>query len=90
MISTVAQSTGISDHEVAEGAALATLRVLGSQLAGGPTAALASQLPSAFAEAMPAQEPGECFDLAEFYWRAAQAEGQECTPRAHVHRPGRA
>ena len=78
--SAVDQSAGISDHELAERAVFATLRVLGSRLAGGQTAHLASQLPPAFADAMPAQGPGERFDLAEFYQRVAQIEGHGCTP----------
>jgi len=41
---------------------------------------LASQLPPALAEAMPAEGPGERFDLADFYQRVAEAEGDECTP----------
>jgi uncharacterized protein (DUF2267 family) len=84
--SAVAQSAGISDHEQAERAVVATLRVLGLRLAGGQTANLASQLPPAFADAMPAQGPGERFDLAEFYRRVAEIEGHECTPqRARQH-----
>lgn len=80
IVSAVAQSTGISDHELAERAVRATLVVLGARLAGGQTAHLASQLPAAFADAMPSDGPGERFDLAEFYRRVAQAEGEGCTP----------
>jgi len=80
IVSAVAQSTGISVHELAERAVRATLVVLGARLAGGQTAHLASQLPAAFADAMPSDGPGERFDLAEFYRRVAQAEGEGCTP----------
>jgi uncharacterized protein (DUF2267 family) len=71
IVSAVAQSTGI-DHDHAERAVRATLMVLGSRLAGGQTANVASQLPPALAEAMPAEGPGDRFDLAEFYRRVAQ------------------
>lgn len=86
IVSAVAQSVGIGDHESAERAVRATLMVLGSRLAGGQTANLASQLPPALAEVLPAEGPGERFDLAEFYRRVAAAEGDQCTPeRARQH-----
>ncbi|MGH3788959.1 MAG: DUF2267 domain-containing protein [Pseudonocardiaceae bacterium] len=86
IVSAVAQSAGIGDHKLAERAVRATLMVLGSRLAGGQTSNLASQLPPALAEVMPAEEPGERFDLAEFYREVAAAEGDRCPPeRARQH-----
>jgi uncharacterized protein (DUF2267 family) len=80
-VSAVARSAEIGDQESAERAVRSTLGTLGRRLSGGQTANLASQLPAAFADTMPAQGPGERFDLDEFYRRVAQAEGKGCTPQ---------
>jgi uncharacterized protein (DUF2267 family) len=88
IVSAVAQSTGI-DHGHAERAVRATLTVLGSRLAGGQPANVAAQLPPALAEALPAEGPGERFDLAEFYRRVADAEGGGCRPQ-HARQHARA
>jgi uncharacterized protein (DUF2267 family) len=81
LVSAVAHSAEIPDQKSAERAVRATLGTLGRRLSGGQTANLASQLPAAFADTMPAQGPGERFDLAEFYRRVAEAEGDSCTPQ---------
>ncbi|SRR5579884_1289730 len=78
-VSAVARSAEIGDQELAERAIRATLSALGRRLSGGQTANLASQLPAAFADTMPAQGPGERFNLDEFYRRVAEAEGDGCT-----------
>lgn len=81
LVSAVAHSAEISDQGSAERAVRATLSTLGRRLSGGQTGNLASQLPAAFADTMPAEGPGERFDLAEFYRRVAEAEGDRCTPQ---------
>ena len=79
IISAVRQSAGFDTPEHAEQAVQATLRVLGSRLAGGETSDLAAQLPPGIAEVLPASGPGERFGLDEFYQRVAENEGWGCT-----------
>ncbi|HEX6403103.1 MAG TPA: DUF2267 domain-containing protein [Pseudonocardiaceae bacterium] len=81
LVSAVDHSAEIGDQGSAERAVRATLSTLGRRLSGGQTANLASQLPAAFADTMPAEGPGERFDLAEFYRRVAEAEGDRCPPQ---------
>lgn len=79
IISAVRQSAGLDTPEHAEQAVRATLRMLGSRLAGGETSDLAAQLPPGIAEVLPASGPGERFGLDEFYQRVAENEGWGCT-----------
>ncbi|MBX6391065.1 MAG: DUF2267 domain-containing protein [Frankia sp.] len=65
----------------AEAAVRATLAVLGQRIAGGETKDLASQLPPAFAEALPRSGGGERFGVDEFYRRVAELEGDFCSPQ---------
>lgn len=53
----------------------------GERLAGGEASDLASQLPPALAEALPARGRGGRFDLDEFYRRVAEREGRSCSPQ---------
>jgi uncharacterized protein (DUF2267 family) len=78
LVSAVRQTTGL-DHEQAVRAIHATVRVLGTRLAGGQTGNLGSQLPADLAEELPAEGPGERIDVEEFYRRVAEAEGGDCT-----------
>lgn len=80
IVSAVRKTTEFSNPEDAERAVRATLAVLGERLAGGETSDLASQLPPALAEALPATGLGERFGIDEFYQRVAEREGPGCTP----------
>ncbi len=80
IVSAVRKSTQFSNNEDAASAVRATLAVLGERLAGGETSDLASQLPPALAEALPATGLGERFGLDEFYRRVAEREADGCTP----------
>ena len=80
LVSAVQDTARIPTHDAAEQAVHATLRVLGERLAGGETKDLASQLPPAFADDLPAEGAGERFGVDEFYRRVAQYEPGEGTP----------
>lgn len=77
IVSAVQQSTGIGDQASAERAVRATLKVLGSRLAGGEAHDVAAQLPPGLAEVLPAEGPGERFEVDEFYRRVAAEEGAD-------------
>ncbi len=79
IISAVKESAGFDSPEHAKQAVLATLKVLGSRLAGGETSDLAAQLPPGIAEALPASGPGQRFGINEFYQRVAETEEWGCT-----------
>lgn len=81
IVSAVQQSTGIARHEQAQRAVRATLEVLGHRLRGGETADLASQLPDALADVLPASGPGERFGVEDFYARVHGREGGDTTPQ---------
>ena len=81
LVSAVAASAGISNYDDAERAVRATVKVLGTRLAGGQTRSLASQLPAEPASLLPEEGPGERFDADEFCRRVAEAEGAGCTPQ---------
>ncbi len=81
LVSAVKDTARIPTHDAAEQAVHATLKVFGERLAGGETKDLASQLPPAFAQDLPAEGPGERFGVEEFYRRVANYEPGECTPQ---------
>lgn len=75
IIRAVEESTDLADQDQAAVAVRATLRTLGTRLAGGESGDLAAQLPPTLAEAVPAEGPGERFGVDEFYERVAAEEG---------------
>lgn len=84
IVNAVAESTA-TDRDTARRAVHCTLEVLGRRLAGGQSANLAAQLPDEFTTLLPADAPGERFDLAEFYRRVAEGEGvTEAQGRQHA------
>ncbi|MDT3442345.1 MULTISPECIES: DUF2267 domain-containing protein [unclassified Pseudofrankia] len=86
LVSAIRVTGGFESARQAETAMRATLTVLGERISGGETRNLASQLPAAFAEALPPRGGGERFDVQEFYRRVAQLEGDACTePKARRH-----
>ncbi|TQM01724.1 DUF2267 domain-containing protein [Pseudonocardia kunmingensis] len=80
LVAAVADGVGAGKHD-AERGVRCTLQVLGRRLAGGQTRNLAAQLPSDLATVLPADGPGERFDVEEFYRRVAEAEGGSWTPQ---------
>ena len=93
IVSAVQQSAAIAEREQAQRAVRATLEVLGRRLQGGETADLASQLPDALADVLPASGPGERFGVAEFYVQVSEREGGDTTPqqsRQHARAVGAA
>ncbi|MBC3189936.1 DUF2267 domain-containing protein [Pseudonocardia sp. C8] len=81
IVSAVQQSAAIAEPGQAQQAVRATLDVLGHRLRGGETADLASQLPDALADVLPASGPGERFGIEEFYDRVRDREGGDTTPQ---------
>lgn len=79
IIRAVEETTDLTSQDEATTAVRATLRTLGTRLAGGESGDLAAQLPPALAEAVPTEGPGERFGVDEFYERVAAEEG--CEPR---------
>lgn len=79
LISAVRQSTKLTDNESAGRAVRATLTVLGRRLKGGETRDLAAQLPADLKDLLPADGPGEQFDVSAFYEHVADEEGGEVT-----------
>ena len=79
IVSAVHDTAGTDTLDHTEQAVRATLAVLGERLAGGEPGDLASQLPPALAEVVPAEGRGERFGLEEFYRRVAAREGRGCT-----------
>lgn len=79
IIRSVQETTDLANQDEASRAVRATLRTLGTRLAGGEPRDLAAQLPPELAEAVPAEGPGERFGVDEFYERVAAEEG--CDPR---------
>lgn len=75
LINAVRESTGLTDNAGAERAVRATLTVLGQRLKGGETRDLAAQLPAELKEHLPAEGPGEQFDVTSFFERVATEEG---------------
>lgn len=84
IVQAVKQSTDLSDQDEATTAVRATLRTLGTRLAGGEPSDLAAQLPPALAEAIPVAGPGERFGVDEFYERVGTEEGAD-PRRARQH-----
>jgi uncharacterized protein (DUF2267 family) len=81
IVSAVQDTARIATHDEAKDAVRATLRVLGERLVGGETKDLASQLPPALAEALPAEGAGESFGVDEFYARVARYEQGDASPQ---------
>ena len=81
IVSAVQDTARIPTHDEAEMAVHATLRALGERLGGGETKDIASQLPPAFADDLPAEGAGERFGVDEFYQRVAAYESSDCSPQ---------
>src|SRR5919198_6643416 len=75
IVSAVARSGRIADHDAAERAVRATLSTLGSRLGSLP-ADIASQ---PLAGVLRSEGPGQRFGVDDFYRRVAKAEGRGCT-----------
>jgi uncharacterized protein (DUF2267 family) len=75
----VRESTGLPDNQSAERAVRATLAVLGRRLSGGEAKDLAAQLPGTLGDELPAEAPGEQFDVTTFYRHIAEQEGEGVT-----------
>ncbi|TCK24652.1 DUF2267 domain-containing protein [Pseudonocardia endophytica] len=75
LVKAVADSAHIADRDSADRAVRSTLRVLGYRLKGGQSANLAAQLPGDLGSLLPADAPGQGFDLEDFYRRVADDEG---------------
>ncbi|MFP5022368.1 DUF2267 domain-containing protein [Pseudonocardia phyllosphaerae] len=84
IVNAVVESTG-TDTDTARRGVQSTLEVLGQRLAGGESKNLAAQLPAELKNCLPADAPGERFDLAEFYRRVAKREGGVTEAQARQH-----
>lgn len=84
LLSAVQSTGGVDTMEHARTATEATLRTLGSRLAGGETRDLAAQLPGSLGDYLPETGEGSSFPVMEFYERVSEADGCP-TERARQH-----